>query len=317
MQMDRLSHVSRAEFERDFMRANRPVIVTDALEAWRIEELWTPAYLRRSFGEDRVQVYNSYFDLKSVRKLGAFLDERFDRAEVQRNPPYVRWYTKLRNVDFFWADAAFEKMRPNWSTPYFLPLTDYVLPFAPAPAIADATVDLFPAKGLFISERGARTGLHKDPWGSDAVLCQLYGRKEWVMYAPDQARYLESDEKVVDLQNPDSALFPEYPLARPAYEFSLEPGEVVYVPHGWYHTAYSTTDSISLTWNFVHGSGARAFTDWLAKPRSAIDEDVIRFFFAPALGAEVSDAAVARLVAKHFGPEAADLASGPPSTAAQ
>ncbi|HYJ09078.1 MAG TPA: hypothetical protein VEX18_08710, partial [Polyangiaceae bacterium] len=159
MAIDRLSGISADEFERDYMRANRPAIVTDAMTAWRLPELWTPDYLLRHFADEKVQVYNSYFDFKSIKKLGVYLKERFNRTETQADPPYVRWYTKLRNVEFFWADAAFAQMACNWSPPYFMPRTDYVLPFSPAPRTVDPTVDQFPAKGLFISERGARTGL--------------------------------------------------------------------------------------------------------------------------------------------------------------
>jgi hypothetical protein len=302
MKIDRLSGVSPDAFERDYMRANRPLVVTDALTGWGLPEFWTPAYLLRHFAEEKVQVYNSYFDFKSIRKLGAYLADRFGRSEPQANPPYVRWYTKLRNVEFFWADAAFAKMALNWSAPYFMPRTDYVLPFSPAPRTVDPTVDLFPAKGLFISERGARTGLHVDPWGSDAVLCQLYGTKTWAMYAPDQAPYLESNGSVVDTDNPDLGKFPHYARAQASYEFVLEAGDVVYVPHGWYHTARSDSDSISLTWNFVHRAGLGPFRDWLAKARSKLDDDVIRFFFAPALGTEATSAAVVFLLAEHFGP---------------
>lgn len=300
MDPQRLQKLSPERFASDFMARNRPVVVTDALDEWRLAERWTPDYLVEHFGEERVQVYNSYFDLKTVKKLGAYVRERFNRPEPRPNAPYVRWYTRLRNVDFFWADAAFEKIRGHWSRPYFLPAGDYALPYAPAPAAADPTVDPFPARGLFISERGARTGLHVDPWGSDAVLCQLYGRKTWRMYSPDQAPLLTSGDAVVDLDNIDAERFPRAAEARPTCEFVLEPGETVYVPHGWYHVVYSDSDSISLTWNFVHRSGAAAFAEWLERPLSKVDEDVMRFFFSRAPGADGSIESVRRLVTERF-----------------
>ena len=305
MQIERLQKLSPDRFVSHYMAENRPVIVTDALDDWRLDELWTPEYLVREFRDEKVQVYNSYFDLKSVKKLGAYITERFNRSETRDNPPYVRWYTKLRDVDFFWADAAFARMSRNWSQPYFLPASDYVFPFAPAPRSLDPTVDHFPARGLFISERGARTGLHVDPWGSDAVLCQLYGRKSWRLYSPDQAPLLQSEDKVVDIDEPDLARFPRALEARPTFEFFLDPGEIVYIPHGWYHIVHSTTDSISLTWNFVHRVGAGAFSRWLEQPRSKTDDDILRFFFSPALGSQtVTSVLLKALVATYFSIEA-------------
>jgi hypothetical protein len=310
MDTPRLQKLAPKRFVSEFMAGNRPVVVTDALEGWQLAERWTPGYLVERFGEERVQVYNSYFDLKTVKKLGAYIRERFDRPETRPNPPYVRWYTRLRNVDFFWADAAFEQIRGNWTRPYFLPASDYVLPYAPAPETADPTADPFPARGLFISERGARTGLHVDPWGSDAVLCQLYGRKTWRMYSPDQAPLLTSGAAVVDVDHIDAERFPRAAEARPAYEFVLEPGETVYVPHGWYHAVHSDTDCISLTWNFVHRTGAAAFADWLERPHSKTDEDVVRFFFSGPLGGDASTERVKRLVRETFSlaPERASAA---------
>lgn len=301
MKIERLKDVDQDVFMSDYMVGNRPVIIADALTDWALAERWTPDYFLRNFAEEKVQVYNSYFDLKSVRKLGAFLRERFNQPETRTNVPYVRWYTKLRDVEFFWADAAFARFSENWAAPYFLPTTDYLFPFAPAPNTIDPTLDHFPARGLFISERGGRTGLHVDPWGSDAVLCQLYGRKTWRMYSPDQAPLLQSEDQVVDLDNPDLSRFPRASEARPTCEFVLEPGDTVYVPHGWYHVAYTDTDSISLTWNFVHRTGADAFLEWLERPRSKIDDEILRFFFSPALGPVVSTERLKELVAAHFG----------------
>jgi ribosomal protein L16 Arg81 hydroxylase len=160
--------------------------------------------------------------------------------------------------------------------------------------------DYFPAKGLFISQRGARTGLHVDPWGSDALLCQMYGGKTWAMYGPDQKQYLQSDHGVVDLDWPNRQQFPDFDKACATFEFTLEPGEILYVPNGWYHAARSDTDSISLTWNFVHRAGVEAFRRWLTKPQSVIDTEILRFFFGGALDGTFSIAALQSLVSEEF-----------------
>jgi hypothetical protein len=138
--------------------------------------------------------------------------------------------------------------------------------------------------------------------GSDAVLCQVYGRKTWRMYSPEQAPLLQSGDQVVDLDKPDAERFPRAAQARPTFEFMLEPGETIYVPHGWYHAVHSDSDCISLRWNFVHSTGADAFAKWLEQPRSKIDDDVLRFFFQPALEAEVTTERLKRLVVSQFSP---------------
>lgn len=302
--IDRVSGLARHDFVAKYLRANRPVIITGALDDWKLHERWTPEALVARFGGELVQLYNSYFDFQRFMTLRQYFADRFGRepSDSTQHRPYVRWYTKLRGVPFRWADAAFEKMHGDWQRPSFLPASDYALPFRPEPAEADPVREPFPAKGLFISERGARTGLHVDPWGSDAVLCQLYGEKRWVMYSPDQAPLLTTGSATVDIDAPDLAKFPDYPRARPTYEFTIAPGDTVYVPFGWHHQATTLTDSISMTWNFVHGANVTALREWIARPTSEIDRDVLAFFYAPHLEGRAADlAAIDELLRTRFG----------------
>src|SRR3569833_2907397 len=97
--------------------------------------------------------------------------------EESASLPYVRRYTQMREVRYFWDDEIFAKLR-NLS---FIPKTDYILPYTVPGVVVSPVTAHFPAKGLFISPRGARTSLHVDPWGSCAILCQLYGSKRWYL----------------------------------------------------------------------------------------------------------------------------------------
>jgi hypothetical protein len=72
----------------------------------------------------------------------------------------------------------------------------------------------------------------------------------------------------------------------------------VLVPHGWYHAVKALTDSISLTWNFVHRSTSAALLAWLKQPMSDIDQSVLRFFFGPAVDGDVTPAAIEALLAR-------------------
>ena len=267
------------EFIHRFMEQNTPVVVTGALSDWDLSKVWTPAYFRKEFGSEKAQVYNDYFDFKLLTPLARYLDRYFDQPALPTSPiPYVRWYSKLRDVKFPWADPVFDRIRNNWRTPSFVPLTDYVLPYAPAPKRLDPVEHLFPARGLFMSGRGGRTGLHVDPWRSDAVLCQVYGTKEWVFYEPWQAEFLQRGDEVVDLEHPDLEKFPGFHQARPRFKFHLRAGEAVYVPRGWFHAVRNETDSISVTWNFVHASTADPFRRWSQGKLSDIDIGVARLF---------------------------------------
>ena len=83
------------------------------------------------------------------------------------------------------------------------------------------------------------------------------------MYDPAQAPLLTHAGKMVDIESPDLGAFPNFSSARPTVKDTLEPGEIVLVPAGWFHHFNSVTDSISLTWNFVHSYRLRKFISYL------------------------------------------------------
>lgn len=283
-QVDRIdaSALSKERFLRDYVVQNRPVVVTGAMDLRQIERTWSPALLEKRFGDRDVQVYNNYFDLLTVTSLKSYIAANFGSGnqESVTTPRYVRWYTKLRNVEFCWADDVFSQVREEWMAPSFLPDADYLFPFAtPGIRVSPVTHD-FPAKGLFISPRGARTSLHVDPWGSCAALCQLYGEKEWYFYAPGQQKFVQNAFGTVDVTRPDFQKFPEFACAQRTAACTLRAGEVIYVPHGWYHQVECVSDSISITWNFVHRTTGSALIGWLQNRRiSEFDKSVLRFFY--------------------------------------
>ncbi|MDI7203692.1 cupin-like domain-containing protein [Leptospira santarosai] len=279
--IDKIASITAKDFEINYIQKNQPVIIIDAQKTWNNDSVWTPKYLIENFGNEITQVYNNFFDLESFMSLKDYIAAYFNKQDIGplEKIPYVRWYTKFRDVPFFWADALFEKLQMNWEKPYFLPTTNYVLPFSKSMQKTDPRTDYYPAKGLFISGRGAMTKLHIDPWASDSILCQVYGTKRWNLFSPEQGKYLSNGLGIVDLQYPDKTKFPNYEKAKPDFDFILEAGETIYVPHGWYHQVFTETDSISVTWNFVHKTNLSVFTEWLKAEKSDKDKSILEFFY--------------------------------------
>lgn len=198
----------------------------------------------------------------------------------------MRWYSKLKDVDFLWSDEVFARLSMDWTQPAFLPASGYVIPFCRPPATISVTEQRFPYKGLFFSGKGARTRLHRDPFGSEAILCQIQGRKHFAFYPPEDDRYVRSGTVFCDPLAPDRDMFPEFAKARPAFEDVLAPGEIVFIPDGWFHDVTSLDDSISITWNFVHSARAQPFARILAESPKDREVDVVRFFLDGRLSPE-------------------------------
>jgi hypothetical protein len=271
------------EFVEWFVAGNRPVIVEDAMEGWPAVGLWTPRLFCERFGGEHVQVYDDLFKLVNIQTLSAFCSRHIDGELPLASGvvPYVRWYSRLRDSDELpWADVAFSQLAGEWSMPNFLPGSGYLLPHRCARERADVTTGWFPFRGIYISPPGARTRLHRDPWRSDAVLCQFYGTKDVTLYPPTEIGHVVDGDDFVDPDDLDADRFPRFGDARPCPTERLRPGEVLYLPHDWAHHVTTSTTSISITWNFVHSATWPDHFEFLAGAAQPKDFDDMRLFVA-------------------------------------
>ena len=301
MEIEKLSDISEKDFLEHFLISNKPVIVTDAMKAWDMNR-FTPLSLSENFGENKVQVYDHLFNLLTIESLNDYLGGNFGQDENMHGQiTYIRWFTKFKNQDFFWSDAVFDQLKGAWRQPHFLPGHSLVMPFCPQDSTIDASATGFPFKGLFISAKGARTRLHRDPLNSNAVLCQVYGKKHVKFYHPKYRRYLMDQEEFLDPENPDIQKFPHYESIRSeCQESDLGPGEILFIPRGWFHDVTTTQDSISVTWNFVHSSELEEFCGGLNTNVSANHMEVLQYFFSEHIAGEFSLKKIKELLRSTF-----------------
>lgn len=284
MKVERVENLSEERFVAEFLIPGKPVIITDAMKKWQLEK-FTPEFLKKEFGHYEVQVYDDLFDLQSIDPLADYLESNFGKGEeAGRSLHYIRWYTKLKEIDFFWSDELFAELTGAWQHPGFLPNSSLAVPFVPEGGQANINQTRFPYKGLFISGKGARTRLHRDPFNSNAVLCQFYGRKKVLLYAPSEAEHLMRDGKFVDVESPNPDAFPTFGRGTLAYDDVLYPGEMIFFPGGWFHDVKCLDDSISITWNFVHASGLDRFCEYINRHPDDDQLEIVRFFLKDWVG---------------------------------
>lgn len=103
---------------------------------------------------------------------------------------------------------------------------------------------------FWLGPAGTVTPLHCDY--DDNIFAQVWGRKRIVLAPPhhDEFLYVRDANPVLvgspfDPEHPD---FDAYPLARKAalVECIVEPGDMLYVPAGWYHQVRALTFSLSV-----------------------------------------------------------------------
>ena len=126
---------------------------------------------------------------------------------------------------------------------------------------------LFPSQGtklssveVYIGGQGAQFPvLHYDGLHTHAFLMQLYGEKEYIAFSPEQTavpvpagRRIEANKsRIDDMLHPDLASFPLFDQAE-GVRFQLHPGETLFVPAGWWHTARILSPSVTVSINGVN-----------------------------------------------------------------
>lgn len=285
---------SADEFVEKYIAQNQPVIVQGLdFDANGLQ----PEALKIKVGDLTALLYGSLFDLEDILTLSDYIDDWFNLpGDMEENVPYVRWYNKLKDVEFAWGDEAFQRLASGWRTPSCLPTSDFLVPVSAVGAGTNPVCDAFPYRGILVAARGARTRLHRDPFCSDAVVCQFYGVKEVALYRPERAAELT--------QKADGTSFGGFVDVRadkmdslsvmPDYHGFVHPGEMVYIPHGWLHDVIVVEDSVSITWNFVHRQGAKAFAHYLTNQSNNDPElEILQYFHRPLGQAKLSPAEIA------------------------
>lgn len=113
--------------------------------------------------------------------------------------------------------------------------------------------------------------MHFDGENSHAFITQIYGDKEFVVFAPSDGQFLypgdyPNQSLVDDPIMQDRARFPLLEKATP-YRSVLGPGDMVFVPARWWHAARAKTTSISVCTNMLDRSNWQGFVADVAGSR--------------------------------------------------
>ena len=236
--IEKRAGVVPGEFYREYMLPRRPVVLTDALDGWPALGKWTPEFFGEGWPDKTFEMDGKSWCLADF--VAAVL-----ASDPAAPAPYLRNQVLREHFPELWDD-----IRPD--LPYFMP-NWMRRPFRNA-----VFRDLFhrgSAIELYIGGNGRGFPiLHWDGYHTHAFLMQIYGRKEFYVYGPEQTKYLYPREDCpnlshcADIKNVDLQKYPLFAKAQPAV-FVLEPGETLFIPSGWWHTTQMLSPSISLSCN--------------------------------------------------------------------
>ena len=109
------------------------------------------------------------------------------------------------------------------------------------------------------------SNLHVDPLGTSAWNALITGKKEWIIFYPG-APVRESTKS-------GAAWFrDEYPKLKHLqhYRFVQKPGEILYIPSGWWHIAINREATMAVTQNFFESKYISKAKDLILRERPDI-----------------------------------------------
>jgi hypothetical protein len=108
--------------------------------------------------------------------------------------------------------------------------------------------------------------MHFDSDNAHAIITEIYGDKEFVLFAPEDTPYIyphensPSTSQIDDLDHVDLNRFPDFPKAT-QYRVIIGPGESMFVPSRWWHAARVVTTSVSVCTNIMHSTNWDGFVN--------------------------------------------------------
>lgn len=237
--------LSYEEFAKKHLFANYPVVIGDACEGWAAKGKFTPAFFKERYSDRDVSIDGKTY------KLGDYIDWMLTGTE--ENPaPYPCTLQIERDYPELMPDVQ--------------PRLKYALPdrihnkFLPNRLLSGAnTLEIF-----FGSPGAQFPYVHYDYMSLHAYITQLYGQKEFTVIPPDQTAYVYPKpgntwvSEVNDIRNPDLEKYPLFAKATPV-TFVVGPGETLFIPCGWWHTARSLTPTISVALDCLNASNWKNF----------------------------------------------------------
>ena len=270
-EIEHRANLSYAEFVEKYLYGNKPVVLTDGIRRWKALSRWTPEFFKKEFGDMTFTIDEGKKGKAEYKGNGTveYTMARFiDRVLTSTDEDPAPYFRNRILYDTFPTLKQDVEPLPDYFFPNWLP-ESYLMKNVEQVFNRGAKMEIYiGGKG------GAFPVLHYDGLASHAFLMQIYGKKKFILYGPEQEPYMYGTpdqphiSRIKDIERPDLNQFPLFAKAEPT-TFILEPGESLFIPSKWWHTTKMLTPSISISVNVVNRSNWAALTDFVCSKRKS------------------------------------------------
>lgn len=247
-----LENADPAAFRRDHADASKPAVIRDAFRYWPRAAEWNIEKLAEQFGDRVLPAYETDKAIRLAEQLRRIVASRPDEPE-----PYIR---NINVITEF---------------PELLSVLSPSIPLSMPNRIGSSLLPqkLFPRDGhlleLFVGGPGSGFPyVHYDDPVMHTWSLLLQGSKEWTLFAPGDGAHLYPREefpchsRITDVDNVDLERWPDFAQATPIKHVQ-KPGELMFVPAGWWHTAKNLEPSLTIAWDQLCRSNWKPYCDFL------------------------------------------------------
>lgn len=222
-----------ADFLRDYLSVNRPGLFPGSFDHWPARH-WTPRTMLDLVGADT-------------------------GVEVEANrggdPHHMQNGDRLRRTMRF-ADFV-SHVESGSGNDVYMTANSFTLDSSPFGFVREqignigdgylASAHLEKSMFLWMGPAGIVTGMHQDL--NHIFFCQIHGRKRFRLYPATQVPYVYNRKWVFSPVDPLEPAVSAYPLFDRAtvFDVTVEEGDMLYIPIGWWHHVIGETASISVS----------------------------------------------------------------------
>lgn len=232
-QVDLVRALPAVDFYRHYFFPNRPVVLKGLTAEWKAMQLWTPEYFASRFGAVQVEVLTGR---ESDPHHEYNLDQHKTRLAMR---DYVRMVVEGGETNDFYLVAQNYLLK----SPELQELHGHITGMNGYLNMDDTINHL----RLWFGPKGTITRLHHDT--TPVLIAQVYGHKQVKLISPFHLNNVSTDGDWLSPLDLDHLDYTESPRMRNVdiLEVNLEPGDLIFIPLGWWHWVKGLDVTISLS----------------------------------------------------------------------